>query len=131
MKMKIMLCSLFCAAFFYGKTQTTQTTQNSIIMENKIVKINDLVKATDEKFALAKLATTENYNIIAFDFKAKQILAKHTTPVDAFLMSLKGDALVTIGENEYTLKTGEFLKLPAEIPHEVKAITNCNLILVK
>lgn len=117
-----MLCSLFCAVFFFAKSQT---------MENNIVKINEVAKASDEKFALAKLATTESYNIIALSFHENQILAKHTTPVDAFLVGLKGEALVTIGVQEYTLKEGDFLKLPKEIPHEVKGITNCDLILVK
>lgn len=69
-------------------------------------------------------------NISLFAFYKNEGLSEHTSPFDAMIYLMEGSALITIGENQLTLKSGEMIILPAKIPHSVKALENFKMMLV-
>jgi quercetin dioxygenase-like cupin family protein len=65
--------------------------------------------------------------IVAFD--QGEGLSEHTSPYDALLQLLDGEALVTVAGETNQMKSGEGVILPAGKPHSVKATTRFKMIL--
>ena len=69
-------------------------------------------------------------NVTVFAFDADEGLSEHNTPFDALLMSMEGEADVTISGTPHRLNTGEIIRLPAGEPHAVKAISPFKMLLI-
>jgi quercetin dioxygenase-like cupin family protein len=59
--------------------------------------------------------------ITLFAFDAKEGLSEHSAPYDAILTVTDGEAEVSLGGAPHTIKAGEMIILPANIPHSVLA----------
>jgi len=68
--------------------------------------------------------------VTAFAFDAGEGLSEHSAPFDALVLIVEGDAEISIAANPYHLKAGELLRLPANRPHAVKAITKLKMLLI-
>jgi len=67
--------------------------------------------------------------ITLFAFDQGEGLSEHKTPYDAFVTVVEGEVRIRIAEEEYSLKTGDSLILPANVPHAVDAITQFKMLL--
>jgi quercetin dioxygenase-like cupin family protein len=56
-----------------------------------------------------------------FAFEAGQGLSEHTSPYDATVLILDGEAELTIGGTLVTPKAGDLVIMPASVPHDVRA----------
>lgn len=68
-------------------------------------------------------------NITLFAFDKDQQLSEHSASFDAVLQVLDGEALIHIAGVPYTVKEGEMIILPANIPHAVYATTAFKMLL--
>ena len=68
--------------------------------------------------------------VTAFAFDAGEGLSEHTAPFDALALNLEGEGEISIAGTAHHLSTGQLLKLPAEVPHAVKALTPFKMLLV-
>lgn len=68
--------------------------------------------------------------ITAFAFAEGQGLSEHTTPFDALVYILDGEAEIIIGGKIFTPKTGEMIIMPANIPHALTARKKFKMLLV-
>lgn len=68
--------------------------------------------------------------VTAFAFDAGEGLSEHTTPYDALVQGLEGDADISIASQPHRIGPGQLLKLPAGRPHAVKAITPFKMLLM-
>ena len=59
--------------------------------------------------------------ITLFAFDAGQNLSEHTSPYDAVIQVLEGNARVTIKGEPFVVMTGQIIVLPANVPHDVAA----------
>jgi quercetin dioxygenase-like cupin family protein len=64
-----------------------------------------------------------------FAFDQGQALSEHTAPFDAIAHVLDGEASITIAGTPATVKTGQFMLLPANQPHAVAALTRFKMLL--
>ena len=62
-----------------------------------------------------------NGSVTLFAFDAGQELSEHTAPFEALLSVVEGRATVFIDRGEYVVGSGETVRLPAGIPHAVRA----------
>jgi len=69
-------------------------------------------------------------NITLFAFDAGQGLSEHTAPFDAVVYILDGTAEISIGGKASTVKTGEMLIMPANVPHALSAKERFKMLLV-
>jgi len=67
--------------------------------------------------------------ITLFSFDAGQGLSEHTAPFDAVVQILDGEAEITIGGNPQTVRAGEMLIMPANIPHALQAVKRFKMLL--
>lgn len=68
-------------------------------------------------------------NVTLFAFDEGQGLSEHTSPFDALVQVIEGDAEVTVAGKPIVVKSGQVVLLPAEKPHAVKAITRFKMVL--
>ncbi|MBP6003856.1 MAG: cupin domain-containing protein [Pyrinomonadaceae bacterium] len=68
--------------------------------------------------------------VTAFAFDSGEGLSEHTAPFDALVMNLEGEAEISIAGVPHKLVTGDLLKLPAGVPHAVKAVTPFKMLLI-
>ncbi len=71
----------------------------------------------------------ESGSITVFAFDRSQGLSEHTTPHEALIYLVDGEAEVTIDGQARLVKRGEMIVLPANCPHAVKAISRFKMIL--
>lgn len=68
-------------------------------------------------------------NISVFSFDKGEALSEHTAPYDAMITVVDGRGEVIIGGKSYFLESGEFIIMPANITHAVKAIEKFKMVL--
>lgn len=69
-------------------------------------------------------------NITLFAFDKGEGLAEHSSPHEALVQVLDGEVEVTIGGTGYTVRQGECIILPANIPHALKATERFKMMLI-
>lgn len=68
--------------------------------------------------------------VTLFAFDAGQQLSEHTTPFDALVHVLDGEAEITISGSPLHLAAGQMVIMPAEKPHAVRAVGRLKMMLV-
>lgn len=68
--------------------------------------------------------------ITLFAFDAGQGLSEHSAPFDAFVMVIDGEGHFTVGGEDHSLKEGQFIIMPANVPHAVRAEKRFKMLLV-
>lgn len=69
-------------------------------------------------------------SITLFAFDQGEGLSEHTAPYDALVYMMDGTAEVRIEEKQFLLKKGEFVVMPANKPHAVRAVERFKMILI-
>lgn len=68
--------------------------------------------------------------ITLFAFGEGQGLSEHTAPYDAFVEIVDGEADVTIAGTDHRVTVGQFIIMPANQPHALRAVTRFKMLLV-
>jgi quercetin dioxygenase-like cupin family protein len=76
-----------------------------------------------------QLLKKTNGNITLFAFDKDESLTEHTTPFEAIIYLVDGSMEITIGGNPFIVTAGQFIILPPNIPHAVKAIEKAKMTL--
>ncbi len=75
------------------------------------------------------LIKKETGTVTLFAFDKGQGLSEHTAPFDAMVHIMDGEAIIIIDGNEHSLSKGEFIIMPANIPHAVDARSQFKMLL--
>ncbi len=63
--------------------------------------------------------------------KAGEMAKEHLHPtMEEFFLFQKGDAIITVGEEQITCSSGDFISIPANTLHALKAITDIEIITI-
>jgi quercetin dioxygenase-like cupin family protein len=95
----------------------------------KILEIAQLVGYQDGSVVSRLIVQSEAGNVTLFAFDAKQELSEHTTPFDAMVHILDGEAGIVISGKTFQLAAGQAIIMPANEPHAVKAKTRFKMLL--
>lgn len=96
---------------------------------SKIEVIDDLVLYQDSSIVSREILSKKSGTVTLFAFDKGQGLSEHTAPFDAIVQIIDGQAWIKIGENEFNLKKGEIIIMPANVPHALKATERFKMIL--
>ena len=69
-------------------------------------------------------------SVTAFAFDGGQELSEHTSPFEALMLIVEGEAEISLAGTLFRASTGQLLRLPGGQPHAVKALTRLKMILV-
>jgi quercetin dioxygenase-like cupin family protein len=94
------------------------------------VALNEVVQLQPGAVVSRTLIKKPVGTVTLFAFDAGQGLSQHTAPYDAIVQAIEGHATITIGDQPHTLRQGQAILLPANIPHAVDAVSAFKMMLI-
>ena len=95
----------------------------------KILSLAEETKFAANSIVSRTLLRTANPRSVLFGFAEGQELTEHTSTQHALLQILSGECQFSLDSKPHTLKAGEFLYLPPNLPHAVRATTPFSMLL--
>jgi quercetin dioxygenase-like cupin family protein len=92
--------------------------------------LGDMVDYQDGSVVSRTLIDKPTGTVTLFSFDEGQGLSEHTTPFDAMVNVLDGEAEVTIAGEPHTVGAGEMIIMPADRPHALRANQRFKMLLV-
>ena len=93
------------------------------------VDIVDLVDYEEGRVVSRTLSSKSHVNITLFAFDKDEQISAHTSPGDAMIQVLDGEALINIDGKEIKTTKGQVVVMPANVPHSVSAISQLKMLL--
>ncbi|MDO8869504.1 MAG: cupin domain-containing protein [Methanobacteriaceae archaeon] len=91
--------------------------------------IDDLIDYQEGSVVSKEIVRKETGTVTIFAFDKGEGLSEHSAPFDAMVQIVDGTALITIGGEENTVKKGEMIIMPANVPHALHAVEKYKMIL--
>lgn len=92
--------------------------------------LKDQVEYHDGQVVSKTLAQNEHVSVTLFSFDKGEEISTHESGGDAFVTCLDGVGKVTIDGEEYILKEGDSIVMPAKHPHAVYGQEQFKMLLV-
>jgi len=102
----------------------------STLPAGELFALDALVTPTARGIASRVLARTAAGNITLFAFDAGEELSEHATPFDALALTLSGELVLTIGGTDVVATPQTVVRLPANVPHAVRATAASRMMLI-
>jgi quercetin dioxygenase-like cupin family protein len=96
----------------------------------RVVNLGDLVDYQNGAVVSRTLVKKPTGTVTLFAFDAGQELSEHTSPFDALVQVLDGQAEITISGSPLRLGAGQMVIMPAQQPHAVRATARVKMLLV-
>lgn len=97
----------------------------TILIENLV----DTIDYQNGSIVSKQIIKKPNGNITLFAFDTDESLTEHTSPYEAVVYMVDGEMEIKIGGNPYTVKAGEILIMPPNVPHGLKANIKAKMLL--
>ncbi len=91
--------------------------------------LSELVSYQEGSVVSKTLIDKKIGTLTMFSFGAGQGLSEHTAPFDAVVQVVDGEAEVVINGEVQTVHSGQMIIMPANIPHELKAVKPFKMLL--
>ena len=88
------------------------------------------IQYQDDAVVSRTLIKTDAGTVTLFAFDKGQELSEHTTPFDALVHVLDGEAEIRINQDTYSVGAGELLIMPANEPHALRAVKQFKMLLI-
>jgi quercetin dioxygenase-like cupin family protein len=108
---------------------SSTTTGRLEIAEAQAFPLLGLVNYQEGSVVSRVILKREKGNVTVFAFDDGQVLSEHTSPFDALVQVIEGEAEVTVVGKPIKLRSGDIVLLPAGKPHAVKATTRFKMVL--
>lgn len=89
----------------------------------------DMISYQDGSVVSKTIIKKKTGTITLFAFDKEEALSEHTAPFDALVHIVDGEAEVSISGVWSSVKNGEMIIFPANIPHAVKAVSRFKMVL--
>ncbi len=99
------------------------------IEHKEVFELVNLVEYEAGKVSSLTLAQKSGVGITVLAFDEGEGVSTHAAPGDAMVIILDGEAMITIEGEEYRVKAGEVIVMPANVPHAVNAVTKFKMLL--
>ncbi len=99
-------------------------------MNNNIMNLSELVDYQEGSVVSRTLIDKETGTVTFFAFDKGEGLSEHTTPYDALVQIIDGEAVIEISGEKYNVKAGEMIIMPANDPHALQAENSFKMMLV-
>ena len=95
----------------------------------QVLKPIDLVEYREGSVVSREIVKKNNGKVTLFAFEKGEGLSEHTSPFDALVQVLEGEAEITISGTAHRVKGGEMILMPANAPHGLKAVERFKMML--
>ncbi|HEU4769676.1 MAG TPA: cupin domain-containing protein [Pyrinomonadaceae bacterium] len=91
--------------------------------------LRELLEYQDSSIVSRVLLKNKGGTVTLFAFDQGEGLSEHTTPFEALVFVVDGEAEVEIAGEIYSVRSGETITLPANVPHAVRAAPRFKMLL--
>lgn len=95
----------------------------------KVISLADETRYAPNGIVSRTLMRTANSRVVLFGFAEGQELTEHTATQSATVQVLSGECDFSVAGKHYALKAGDFLFMPANLPHAVRATKQFAMLL--
>ncbi len=95
----------------------------------EILNIANLADYQENAVVSSQVLKVKNGNVTLFAFDKGQELSEHSTPFDALVQVLDGEAEIIISGESFALGAGQSIIMPADKPHAVVATEQFKMLL--
>ncbi|MBC8060176.1 MAG: cupin domain-containing protein [Clostridiaceae bacterium] len=96
---------------------------------SKVLDLNNLISYQESQVISRTISQTLSVNVTLFSLDKGEGISTHVTPGDAMVQILDGTAEITIDNNIFTVKAGETIIMPANVPHGLEARERFKMLL--
>jgi quercetin dioxygenase-like cupin family protein len=100
------------------------------VLRGEVATLSDLVDYQSGSVVSREIIKKSTGTVTLFAFDEGQGLSEHTTPFDALVCILDGEAEITISGKPHRLSAGEMIIMPANEPHALRAVKQYKMLLV-
>ena len=100
------------------------------IEKGKKIKLVDCLDYVEGGIANIDLVSKDEFKLLLMAFDAGEGLKPHKAPGDALVLALEGKAKLLVGDKEIEIESGEQIVFPANVIHNVTAITRFKMLLI-
>jgi quercetin dioxygenase-like cupin family protein len=97
--------------------------------QEKIVSLGVETRFAPNGIVSRTLLRTKTSRVVLFGFAEGQELTEHTSTQNALIQMLSGECEFSLAGEPHQLKAGDFLFMPANLKHAVKATTQFSMLL--
>jgi len=97
--------------------------------QEKILALAEQTQFAPNGIVSRTLLCTPNSRVVLFGFSEGQELTEHTSTQHAAIQILSGECEFSLAGRPHQLKTGDFLYMPPNLPHAVKATQQFSMLL--
>lgn len=98
------------------------------MQETEVLKLVEMVVYQQGSVVSREIISKKTGTVTIFAFDEGQGLSEHTAPFDAMVNVIDGEAKIIISRKDYLIKEGEFIIMPANEPHALKAVKRFKMI---
>ena len=91
-------------------------------LKGKVIDVEGLIEYQEGSVVSMEVIKKELGTVTLFAFDKGQGLSEHSAPFDAMVQIIDGEAEITLGGEPHTVKKGEMLIMPANVPHALQAV---------
>ncbi len=99
-------------------------------VRGQAISMRDYVAYAGGAVVSKTLLDKKSGTLTLFSFDTGQGLSEHTSPYDATVLIVDGQATLVIGGKPVTAKVGELVIMPAGVPHELRAEEPFKMLLI-
>jgi len=96
---------------------------------SEVLEFPGLIEYQESSIVSRIITKRSTGNVTLFAFDKGQALSEHTAPFDALVQIIEGEAEIMINRQPYKLNAGQFIIMPAGIPHAVNAVEKFKMVL--
>lgn len=100
------------------------------ITKSEILQLQSEVTYIERQVASKTIVQNKHLSITLFAFDQGEGLSSHSASGEAFVLVLDGEVEITIDNKQYTLKAGDSIVMPANVPHALDARLKFKMLLV-
>ena len=97
---------------------------------SKVVDFAGLVDYQEGRVVSRTLSQGKPLSVTLFAFDKGEEISSHSSPGDAMVYILDGEAEVTVGQETFTVKQGEAIVMPNGVPHGLVAREQFKMLLI-
>ena len=95
----------------------------------QVMSLAERVQYQKDSIVSGEIVKKKTGTVTLFAFDEGQGLSEHTTPFDALVYIVDGEAEITISGKPHRLRAGEMIIMPANEPHAVNAVKRFKMLL--
>lgn len=100
------------------------------VVDERVKQLTELLQYQPASVVSHALLKNKGGTVTLFAFSEGEGLSEHTAPFDALVVLIEGEADISIASEKFRVRQGEIIKLPANQPHALTAVTDFKMLLI-